>query len=828
MRVERFVLAVVVCAVAGLACSTAPALAAGDANQSSCPNEANTGYRATLPDCRAYERVTPANKNGFALNEASLQEDNTHTINVITESIGADAGATARSDCPLNEYATSRATGEWLTTPLNRAPLATYVYATAHCTPLILGKEGAVLMQLHPASKSIYEDDLYLQPPGAGPPVAVGPVLPPTAVPAGPAGSGEQADNTASFSYLGATPDLSHVLFTIMAQNDTLPAGVETNLWPGDTTQLGHETTGLTSLYEYTGTGNSTPTLVGVDNHGQLISDCGTSAGGSSFGNRSNAISTDGANVFFTAAGSDNVSCAGVTTAPPVSEIFARLHGTQTLAISEPDALTPAPANEACVETSCVKNTTETANFRDANYEGAAADGSTMFFTSPQQLVDNATQDSNPADGAIPENGEKGCAATEGPNGCNLYEYRIDASGNGHLSTLSTGDSSGLGPEVQGVAAVSEDGTHVYFVARGVLTGEPRGGPAGACMGELSSAQRTEEESTKEGPCRPKANAENLYVTDTTTDTTRFIATLAGGDANQWSYNGELHPATHSGPMDVTDDGRYLVFTSTAPLTADDTGSARQVYRYQTEGEVLTRVSIGENGYNHNGTINPGKTFLQRAGSRGYETRRDDRHPAISEDGAIVTFTSSNGLTPQATNNECVLESEGVCEEYAQNVYEYRDGHVYLIFTGHDSPFNSSLAAVSPSGQDILFNAREALVPNDKDSLVDIYDARSDGGTPASAEPPCTAETCPPSATTAPASTGPASETYRGPGNPPPAAATPRKVSVAHCAKGRHLAHGRCVCPRGTRAEHGRCTRVKPKPTRGRRSSAPRRGRLPS
>jgi len=43
---------------------SASALGAGDANEASCPNEASSGFRSYLADCRGYELVTPAYKDG--------------------------------------------------------------------------------------------------------------------------------------------------------------------------------------------------------------------------------------------------------------------------------------------------------------------------------------------------------------------------------------------------------------------------------------------------------------------------------------------------------------------------------------------------------------------------------------------------------------------------------------------------------------------------------------------------------------------------------------------------------------------------------------------
>jgi hypothetical protein len=63
------------------ASSIAPttALATGDNNETACPNENMTGYSTNLPDCRAYEQVSPPEKDGGSggvLNFGSSEQEN--------------------------------------------------------------------------------------------------------------------------------------------------------------------------------------------------------------------------------------------------------------------------------------------------------------------------------------------------------------------------------------------------------------------------------------------------------------------------------------------------------------------------------------------------------------------------------------------------------------------------------------------------------------------------------------------------------------------------------------------------------------------------------
>jgi hypothetical protein len=756
-----------------LALPAAPsALAAGDVNDGTCPNEANTGFTSALPDCRAYEQVSPTFKNGFEMTvEHALPEGE----RVQGFSVGLFAGATSGFCATGSSYDSARTELGWTTTAINDAPLTELEYAGG-CAVLLLNGEGASLLELRPIAGSVYARDLYIHEPGPdGAFVPVGPMIPPSAIPPSPTGTGPEG-GFQNKGLIDATSDFKHVLFVLDAQSQYLAPGITSELWPGDTTHLQPEQDSYApSLYEYAGTNNTAPTLVGVDNSGHLISDCGTALGGYGLnnpGNDLNSLSEDGSHVVFTAIGATHSECAGLT-APSVDELFVRINGDHTVAISEPNALASAPPDEGCTEVKCRADITEPANFRDANYEKASRNGSKIFFTSTQRLLNNATQDSDAEDSAVPQLGEKGCdgssksLGTMGPNGCNLYEYDLEENPVTKqpfgLSLVSGGDSSGLGPEVQGVAAVSEDGSHIYFVAKGVLTREPRGDKTGACIAELTPAELAVEEETKEGRCRPKREADNLYVRDTETGETEFIATLSEADNNQWLFNAE------GAPMNVTDNGGFLVFTSTEHLTTGDASTVRQVFRYEAATGALVRISLGNKGHDGLGAssiTSRGNTALTEA-----EELENDSHPAVSEDGSIVVFASTEALVPQApTNNQCEAEEGGKCVSYFVNTYEYRGGHVYLIADGNEP-------SLSRNGRDIFFSTAEPLVVQDGDHTRDIYDAREDGGFASSVPASCREEGCQGLVGAEPVFGAPSSASVTGGGNlalPTPVAPKPK------------------------------------------------------
>ncbi len=265
---------------------------------------------------------------------------------------------------------------------------------------------------------------------------------------------------------------------------------------------------------------------------------------------------------------------------------------------------------------------------------------------------------------------------------------------------------------------------------------------------------------------------------------------------------------------DVTPDGRFLVFTSSADLTPDDTSTARQVFEYDAQTGALVRVSIGQDGFNHNGNVpavvnpDPPHEVVDAASIASpeypggyYESSAYGSHLSVSADGSYVFFQSPVGLTPQALNQQVIGVETGEFNisksTYANNVYEYHEGQVGLLSDGQDlthrgSEVNVELIGTDPSGDDLFFTTEDRLVGQDTDTSIDVYDARIDGGFPAPAIPPsCSGDACQGQLSSAPTLLSPGSEFQAG-GNPPlagePAPLPKKKPKAAKKSKKRKRA----------------------------------------
>ncbi len=739
--------------VCGLLASTAPAPAAGDVNTASCANEALAGFQSYLADCRAWEMVSPSFTDGFVVDGIDgVSGDGTR---LLVESAGTFGGTESYpGGRPL--YELSRTSSGWgvsgLGPPASRFPASGFVAAGTDL--------GRTLWELRDSSESINAEDLYVRE-GDGSFVKVGPMVPPSKA-VGPPAGGSQGF-IGSYVYAGASKDLSHVLFTVEHSLGSV-------LWPGAGEATGE---GGKVLYEYVGTGGRQPAPVGVNGEGRALGDCSTLLGADNGNDVYNAVSADGETVFFMVRGHSNQFCSGRVSAPEVSELFARLGGIETVSISE-------PAPRQCGECN-------TAVRAPAEFQGASQDGSRVFFLTEQALLEGATT-------------------------MNLYEYDFHNPDGQQVVRVSVGSSA---PEVQGVARVSQDGSHVYFVAKGVLTQganaqgrEPVGGannlyqferdaayPGGRTVfiATLSSETSGELEDA-EAPCAALAGSEKEECEE---PFVREFRRRNQQDSEDWQL-------ADTRPVQATPDGRFLVFLSAADLTPGDTSSRPQVFEYDSVTGELVRVSVGQAGYaggtasadSHASLIEIQRYVI----GAGFLPSEADTSLAVSADGSTVVFKSAGALAPGA---------ETAAAAGAQSYYEYRsggrisNGNVYLVSDGRDvSRVGNRGMMLDQSGEDIFFATADPLVAQDLNTQFDVYDARAGGGfQPAPGMVVCAGEACQgaPAAQTSPGVPG--SVSVPGTGNLSPSPSGPVTKPKA---KPPARAHKLAVALRACRRKHGR------------------------
>jgi hypothetical protein len=711
-------------------------LAAPVVSQAACPNETlRLELRSgQLPDCRAYELVSPPYTEGVIL--TSVYGVSPEGERLIVGSLGTFAGSEQISLNTTNviggAYLLSRVSGGWMASSLD--PSSREFHGGGGMLDASTDLDAS-LWELGTRAQSEVRD-LYIEQP-LGHFSKIGPA------------TSSSTPNTGKIKWRGASEDLSRVLFSVK------PPDLR---WPFDQTV---ESGGTLYEYQYAGLEQQDPSLVGVEGgrgSEALISRCGTQLGSSSTeeteravgpGSTYNAISASGNRVFFTAVGTDQ---AGGCEGPPVDELFAReeLSPTEfrTVAISE-------PSQSYCVP----PPPTPSPPCADAHFEGASRDGSRVFFTSTQKLLEGATEGSS-----------------------NLYEYEFEPGGTHRLGVISAGSSA---PQVQGVARISEDGSHVYFVANGVLTDSP------------NSRLETATEGT-----------DNLYLFERDEQYPEghisFIVTLASTDSRDWAHEDDR-------PVQVSGEGRYLVFISTADLTGEGISTGvSQVFQYDASTGSLVRASIGQDGYGDNDR-DPvaGATIVNFPSSRNYAN--SDSPVSVSDtqapaDGAVF-FESPDALTPTA-----LADKQDFIGQLVPNIYEYRSGNVYLLSDGHDvSTVNdnpgSSMVGWDPSGDDVFFFTADSLIPADGNTRQDLYDARVEGGFPAPASPSINCvESCQGSLSSTPALTPPGGSATQTPAESllaPPAA--PNKMIVRPLTRAQKLAKALKAC-RQKRNKHARAS----------------------
>jgi hypothetical protein len=489
----------------------------------------------------------------------------------------------------------------------------------------------------------------------------------------------------------GASPDLSRVLFDSTAQLvPGAPAGQEDLYeWADGSLSLA----GVIPVAPATRCGGGGPACIASPQSASL----GGGNGIDQVTGRLNAISLDGSKAFFTDV--------AVNTAAP-GQLYVRENG-ETVEIS---------ASQKTNGTG--PGGTDPAGPRFPEYWPPSADGSTAFFTSCEQLTNDATANASQSDARCHGVNTR----QHGLMGSDLYAYDTAS---GALSDLTVDSGDPLGADVVAVLGASRDGSYVYFAANGVLA---PGASPGNCYEPVNN---------EKGHC-------NLYVHHN--GSTAFIASIADDASTEDESIVPWHK--YSATARVTPDGTRLAFTTTASLTGYDnaigggasscgstsrfqplpTGDPHcsEVYLYDAVSRELSCVSC-----NPSGARPLGASYLAEPEELGDGSSGSDEYlpRTLSQDGTRLFFESEDALVPVDVNAR-------------KDVYEYENGHLNLITSGTSNE-ESSFVDASVSGNDVFFMTSSRLVGQDRDEQPDIYDARVGGGFPfAPAPAPCSDEAC--------------------------------------------------------------------------------------
>jgi NHL repeat len=728
-------------------------------SNTNCPNQAfRTGPSAALPDCRAYELVSPLDKNNgdIATGEASLDqasEDGQRLVFSSYTAFGEPVGAPISS-----QYLAERNPGAgWSTRSISPPSSTIALYPTGGfnsqqfkafsedlCSGWLLeGFDVTLTPDAPPGVPSLYRRSLCEE---------EGYELLTTVAPPG-----------FSFKYL--TSGYLPTIRGFSADHSRSVFVADAALTPDAT-----PTPGLYQAYEvYEGgklrlvsvlpNGNAATTQVAVG----VTQDEGENDFRSN--NLHHAVSEDASRVFWIDTGDKDLAS---ISEPDVKGLDGGKLYLRDNAAEEQSTVTGGKCTEAAK--ACSYRVSQLISPEPAYFWLASSDGSRAIFS------------------LAPDNND--------PESENLYEF--NAKDEGGLKTEATLIAKGF----EGVMGASRDASRLYLVSREVLTGP---------------------EENSEGD-QAAAGEPNLYLYELGIGFS-YVATLSSLDIqNQAISSAPPSPiATYADHRSarVTADGLQAAFTSAAPLTGYDNTEvksgepATEVYYYDAaardgEGELLCASCnpsearpVGRN-FGGEGGAGGAKPFWIASRIPGWETAL---HPsrALSNDGSRLFFESFDALVLADTNGrqdvyEWEMPGAGDCTQEAATFSAPNGGCLTLISSGQ-SATDSEFFDASSSGSDVFFATHSSLLPQDF-GLVDVYDARANGGFPPPpvAPPGCEGEACqgtpsPPSDPT------PASSTFQGAGNV-------QEPRLARCRKGKVRRKGRCAARKKQRKQAGANRRV--------------------
>ena len=295
-----------------------------------------------------------------------------------------------------------------------------------------------------------------------------------------------------------------------------------------------------------------------------------------------------------------------------------------------------------------------------------------------------------------------------------------------------------------GSKALFSSGTDLYRYDSGEAKATLLAAKVIGVLGQSADLSRVYLLSTEALGGKGTAGEPNLYLSEGAGF--EFIATLSDRDAEAGA--GQLSPANPRPNLHTartSPDGGTLAFTSDSEALAQavsgydnaeaESGKpAAEIYLYDAAAKGIECVSCNRSGSRPEGREVGGLTAAALP-----PTAQTSLYPGrpLSADGARLFFDSFDPLLPKDTNGKAdVYQWEaagtGDCSEAKASFSPPNGGCIALISSG-EAPTDSEFIDASPEGDDVFLASGESLLSQDPGE-ADIYDARVGGGFAAPAE----------------------------------------------------------------------------------------------
>jgi len=377
----------------------------------------------------------------------------------------------------------------------------------------------------------------------------------------------------------------------------------------------------------------------------------------------------------------------------------------------------------------------------DASFEGAATDGSHVFFETAEPLAATDT------DASVDVFDRSGVGTTE------ISVAQPPNAGNGTFDASFKGS--------------SDDGTQVFFKTAEPLVATDADSSVdvyrreGAATSLISRGQTGGDGAFAAHFKGSSVNGSDVFFTTSEplvtgdTDTERDIYDRSGGNTTRVSV-GQKSNSAHGANFEANStDGDHVFFSTHARMEATDTDTATDIYDRSGVGTpqaATTQVSVAQPPTAGNSELNASFAGNSADGAHVFFESNEQLASTDTDPGLLDVYDRTGGATIQVSQGDqgaadasyggassngmiAFFETRGPLAatdaDNATDVYQRSGGATMQISRGSingNEDLNASFKGTSDDGGHVFFNTEEPLVKADADNVRDVYQ-RSGGVT---------------------------------------------------------------------------------------------------